>query len=96
MSIYAAAIGTTAGICLGFALLYLFSGLRRKEDKRLNLSFSLFAFGYAGTLLMGIYYRSQDTVAEFMAISRWDGIFIWLAFVALNWRPYFGCTVHAP
>ncbi len=85
MSIYAAVIGTIAGICLGYAILYLFVGLRRREDKRLNLTFALFALGYAGTLLLGIWYRSQTTAAEFLAISRWDGVFIWLAFVALNW-----------
>ena len=85
MTIYATVIGTIAGICLGYAILYLFVGLRRGEDKRLNLTFALFALGYAGTLLLGIWYRSQTTAAEFLAISRWDGVFIWLAFVALNW-----------
>ena len=34
---------------------------------------------------MGIWYRSQDTVADYLAVSRWDGLFIWLAFVSLNW-----------
>ena len=86
MSIYTAVIGTIAGICLGYAIFFLFAGLRRREDKRrLNLSFSLFALGYAGTLLVGIGYRSQESANDFLAISRWDGIFIWLAFVALNW-----------
>ena len=85
MSIYAASIGTFAGICLGYAFLYLFVGLRRQLDRRLNLFFALFAFGYAGTLLIGIWYRSQDTVADYLAVSRWDGLFIWLAFVSLNW-----------
>jgi signal transduction histidine kinase len=85
MSIYATVIGTIAGICLGYGILYFFIGLRRGEDQRLNLSFALFALGYAGTLLMGIAYRSQETAADYLALSRWDGIFIWLAFVALNW-----------
>jgi MFS family permease len=86
MSIYAAVIGTIAGICLGYAILFLFAALRRHGDRRrLNLSFALFALGYAGTLLLGIAYRSQETVADYLAVSRWDGIFIWLAFVALNW-----------
>lgn len=85
MQIYATIIGVIAGICLGYAILYLFVGWRRSGDKRLNLLFALFAFGYAGTLLLGIWYRSQETVTEYMAISRWDGVFIWLAFVSLNW-----------
>jgi len=85
MSIYATLIGAIAGICFGYSILYLFVGLRRSEDKRLNLTFALFALGYAGTLLLGIWYRDQTTAADFLAISRWDGIFIWLAFVSLNW-----------
>ncbi len=83
MSIYAALIGTFAGICLGYAILYLFIGWRRQVDRPLNLYFALFAFGYAGTLLLGIWYRSQDSVAGYLAVSRWDGIFIWLAFISL-------------
>ena len=85
MSIYAALIGAIAGICLGFAILFLFVGLRRGRDKQLNLTFAWFAFSYAGTLLLGIWYRGQTTVADYLAISRWDGIFIWMAFVALTW-----------
>ena len=85
MSIYATLVGMIAGICLGYAILYLFVGLRRSEDKRINLYFALFAFGYAGTLLLGIWYRSRTTATDFIRINRWDGIFIWLAFVALNW-----------
>jgi len=85
MPAYIAVIGTIAGICLGYAILYLFVGLRRGEDKWLNLDFALFALGYAGTLLLGIWYRSQTTAVDYLAISRWDGVFIWLAFVALNW-----------
>ncbi len=85
MSMYATVIGTITGICLGYAVLYLFIGWQRQQGKRLNLLFALFAFGYAGTLLMGIWYRSQTTVEAYLAISRWDSIFIWLAFVGLNW-----------
>ena len=85
MTIYATMIGTIAGICLGYAILFLFVGLRRKDRKRLNFTFALFAFAYAGTLLMGIWYRSQMTAEAYLAISRWDAIFIWLAFVSLNW-----------
>ena len=85
MSIYITIISTIAGICLGYAILYFFVGLQRDKDQRLNLSFALFALGYAGTLLMGTAYRSQETVVDYLALSRWDGVFIWLAFVALNW-----------
>jgi len=85
MSIYAALIGAIAGICLGYALLFAFVGLRRHRHRQLNLFFALFAFAYSGTLFMGIAFRSQTTAEAFLAISRWDSLFLWLAFVALNW-----------
>ena len=78
-------ISAIAGICLGYALLFAFVGLRRHRHKSLNLFFALFAFAYAGTLLMGIAFRSQTTVEAHLAISRWDSLFVWLAFVMLNW-----------
>ena len=72
MSIYATVIGAIAGICLGYALLFAFVGLRRHQDKRLNLFFALFAFGYAGTLLLGIVYRSQrqQRLPLYLALGR--------------------------
>ena len=85
MIIYSALIGVFAGICLGYSILFLFVGLRRHHNKQLNLLFALFAFAYAGTLLMGIWYRGQTSVEAFLAISRWDGVFIALAFISLNW-----------
>ena len=85
MSIYATVIGTIAGICLGYAVLYAFIGFRRQQGKRLNLLFATFAFGYGGTLLLGILYRSQATVEAYLAISRWDAIFWGMAFIGLNW-----------
>jgi len=94
MIIYTAVIGLTAGICLGFSILYLFVGLRRKDDKPLNISFALFALGYAGTLTMGIGYRSTDNVADFIALGRWDTIFIILAYVALLWHIVFYANVR--
>jgi len=45
MIIYTAVIGLTAGIYLGFSILYMFIGLRRKDSKPLNISFALFASG---------------------------------------------------
>jgi signal transduction histidine kinase len=78
-------LGIVAGICLGFGILYLFVGLRRKNDKRLNLTFALFALGYAGTLVNGIRFHSATSVAEYVAVSRWDAVFVVLAFSALIW-----------
>ncbi len=85
MPFYSMTLGIVAGICLGFGILYLFVGLRRRNDKRLNLTFALFALGYAGTLVNGIRFHSATSVAEYVAVSRWDAVFVVLAFSALIW-----------
>ena len=85
MHIYFTLLSLVAGLCLGFSVLYFFIGLRRKEDKWLNLTFALFAFGYAATLIDGIRWYSATTVAEYVSVERWDAIFVTLAFVALIW-----------
>ncbi len=85
MTIYITAISVIAGICLGYAILHFFTGIRAPRKRTLNLTFAAFALGYGGTLLLGTWYRSQTSVEAFQSISRWDGIFIWLAFVGLNW-----------
>jgi len=54
MHYYFTALSLVAGLCLGFGLLYLFIGLRRKDRKSLNLTFALFALAYSGTLLNGV------------------------------------------
>ncbi len=101
MTVYAAQTGVFAGICLGYGILFLFVGLRRRQNKQLNLLFALFALAYTGTLLLGIWYRSQTSVEAFLAISRWDGIFIATAFITLNWyvatlhtRPFSRNTIY--
>jgi signal transduction histidine kinase len=85
MAIYSVALGIVVGICLGFGVLYLFIGLRRKDHKSLNLTFALFALGYAGTLFNGIRFHGATSVAEYVSVSRWDAVFIVLAFSALIW-----------
>jgi PAS domain S-box-containing protein len=85
MHYYFTAISLIAGICLGFGILYLFIGLRRQEDKPLNLTFALFALCYSITLFNGIRWYSATSVTEFIAISRFDSIFSAGAFVGLIW-----------
>lgn len=83
MHYYFTAISLIAGVCLGFGILYLFIGLRRKEDKPLNLSFALFALCYATTLVNGIRWYAAASVAQYIAISRFDVVFLTGAWVAL-------------
>ena len=70
MHYYFTAVSLIAGICLGFGVLYLFIGLRRKDNKPLYLTFALFALGYAGTLVNGIRWYSATTVTDYIAATR--------------------------
>ena len=85
MSYYKITISLIAGICLGFGLLYLFIGLRRKNNKPLNLTFALFALCYAATLFNGVRWYSTTIATEFIAINRFDAMFVAGAFVSLAW-----------
>jgi signal transduction histidine kinase len=85
MSIYTTIIGLVAGICIGFGALYLFVGLRRRSNRVLNLLFAVFALAYAGTLLLGVFWRQATSVEAFLAINRWDALFLPLVFTSLIW-----------
>ncbi len=61
----------------------LFIGLRRRDNKPLNLTFALFALCYATTLFNSIRWYSIDNVADHFAINRFDAIFVARAFISL-------------
>ena len=85
MHYYFTAVSLIAGICLGFGTLYLFIGLRRRENKPLYLTFAIFALCFAATLFNGIRWYSTNNISEFVAINRFDSIFVVGAFVGLIW-----------
>ncbi|MDH3674496.1 MAG: PAS domain S-box protein, partial [Anaerolineae bacterium] len=85
MPYYKITISLIAGICLGFGLLYLFIGLRRKNNKPLNLTLALFALCYATTLFNGVRWYSTTIATEFIAINCFDALFVAGAFVSLAW-----------
>ena len=85
MHYYLTVVALVAGICLGFGILYLFIGLRRKNKKLQNLTFAVFALCYAITLFNGLRWYSTSSVAEFVAINRFDQIFVAGAFISLAW-----------
>ena len=85
MHSYFTTVSIIAGICLGFGILYLFIGLRRKDNKPLNLTFALFALCYAVTLINGVRWYSTTIVSEHIAINRFDAIFVAGAFIGLLW-----------
>jgi signal transduction histidine kinase len=85
LAYYTIANGIIAGICLGFGIIFLFSGLRRQENNKLNLLFAVFALSYAATLFNGIRFHNAASADEYVAITRWDAIFVVLAFATLIW-----------
>ncbi len=85
MAYYTIANGIIAGACFGFGIIFLFSGLRRRDGKRLNLFFAVFALAYAATLFNGIRFHNATFVEAYVAIIRQDTIFVVLAFTALIW-----------
>jgi signal transduction histidine kinase len=85
LAYYTIAKGIIAGICFGFGIIFLFSGLRRRGGKRLNLLFAVFALAYAATLFNGIRFHNAVFVEAYVAIIRQDTIFVVLAFTALIW-----------
>jgi signal transduction histidine kinase len=78
-------LGLAAGICAGFGLMYLFIGLRHKQDKALNLTFSLFALAYAGAIITAAGQYATTTIADYIAAGRFNGPFVVLAWTALIW-----------
>lgn len=85
MNYYTIANAIVTGICVGFGFIFLFVGLRRLENKRLNLLFAVFALSYAATLFNGIRFHNAASTAAYTAIIRGDAVFVVAAFVALIW-----------
>jgi signal transduction histidine kinase len=85
MHYYSVTLGVVAGISLGFGLLYLFIGLRRKGNKRLNLTFALFALSYAGAIVTAADIYGATSVADYVLAARRNGLFVVLAFTFLIW-----------
>jgi signal transduction histidine kinase len=82
---YALANGIIGGICLGFGILFLFVGFRRKDSKRLNSLFALFALAYAATLFNGIRFHDASSVEQYIRLARWDIIPVFLIYTSLIW-----------
>jgi len=85
LAYYTIANGIVAGICLGFGLIFLFTGLRRRDNRRLYLLFAIFALTYGGTLFNGIRFHNAGTADSYSAIVRGDTVFVVLVFTALIW-----------
>jgi signal transduction histidine kinase len=85
LAYYTIANAIVTGICFAFGLIFLFSGLRRRERKRLNMLFAVFALAYAATLFNGVRFHNATSTEMYVAIIRGDTVFVVTAFVALIW-----------
>lgn len=94
MNYFSVTLGVVAGICLGFGILYLFIGLRRKEKKRLNLTFSLFAFAYAGAILAAANNYAATLLTDYISAGRYNGPFVVIAWISLLWYVSFYTKVQ--
>jgi len=83
LAYYTIANAIVAGICFGFGLVFLFTGLRRRDNKRLYLLFALFALAYASTLVNGIRFHNAGSLEYYLAVNRQDTFFVILAFTSL-------------
>jgi hypothetical protein len=85
LNYYTVANGIVAGICLGFGIIFSFTGMRRRDNRRLNLLFALFSLSYAATLFNGIRFHNATSVEQYVALVRGDSLFVLLAFTSLIW-----------
>ena len=85
MNYYTLANMFTAGICLGFGIIYLFIGFRRKNQRKQYLLFAVFALAYGGTLINGVRWYNTHSLEAYVSITRQDSLFVVVAFLALMW-----------
>jgi PAS domain S-box-containing protein len=76
MHYYLIALAIVAGTCFAFGILFLFTGLRRKDGSGSTVLFSLFALSYAAVILTGIANYSATSVDDWLSSARLDGVFV--------------------
>jgi signal transduction histidine kinase len=74
-----------AGVSAGIGLLYLFVGVRRTVDRRLNVLFALFALAYAGWALSARAGYLASDVAGHLRAGRATAVFAALGISLLVW-----------
>lgn len=85
MTYFATSIAVVAGLCLAFGLLYLFIGIRRPSDRRVNLLFGFFALAYGAAIITARAAYLADTLDGFAAANRVSALFAALGFSLLTW-----------
>jgi signal transduction histidine kinase len=85
MQPYLTALSIMAGVCLGFGIIFLFIGLRRRGTDMVQFTFGLFAVAYGGAVLTGLLMYGADTLPQYLAVSRWSGAFAGITYIFLIW-----------
>jgi PAS domain S-box-containing protein len=85
MQILPLVLGLAAGICVGTGIIYLFIGIRRRDDERLHLTFALFALAYAGANITAILEYKASSLEHFLRIGNWTALFTVLTLIMLLW-----------
>lgn len=85
MSIIPLLLGTLSGICIATGIIFLFTGLRRSGQDRVQILFSLFAFSYAGANLTSVLEYKTTTLEGFMRMGDLTALFTVLTLVFLLW-----------
>jgi PAS domain S-box-containing protein len=83
MHYYLTALAIVAGICFAFGILFLFTGLRRKDGSGSTVLFSLFALSYGAVILTGIANYGATSVEDWLSSARLDGVFVVLTWCLL-------------
>ena len=82
---FTTAIAIVAGLCLAFGILYLFIGLRRTAQRRLNLLFASFSLAYAGAILGARAGYLADTLDQYATAAQVSTLFAAVGFTLLVW-----------
>ena len=85
MNYFSTSLIFVAGLSFAFGLLYLFIGLRRQEERPLNLIFALFALAYAGATLAAQSAYAATSVSQYLNAERIISFFAVAAFIFIIW-----------
>lgn len=85
MAYFTTSIAVVAGLCLAFGVLYVFTGVRRPSQRRLNLLFGFFAFAYGGAIMTARAAFMSDTIGRFAVAVRISTAIAAVGFALLIW-----------
>lgn len=81
MGILAISLAVVSGICLGTGAVHFFIGLRRQGTDMTHFTFALFALAYGGAVLTGLLMYRSTSVAQYLAVDLWSGVFAGTTYV---------------